>query len=98
MKMTAERWMRMYQILYAVELLVNENRNTSVRGIYEYLKIDDLYININLINSSIRHYRKIGLIKRNHKPYKRPFQYILTKKGEEQFDWLEFGEYLDYNY
>ncbi len=98
MRMTAERWMRMYQILFATELLVNENRNTSVRGIYEYLIINDPYININIINSSIRHYRKNGLIKRKHKPYKRPSQNILTKKGEEQLDWLEIGEYMDYNY
>jgi len=43
----------------------------------------------NIVNSSIRHYRKNGLVKRKHNPYKRPFEYELSKRGAEEIDWLE---------
>ena len=87
--MTAERWSRMYQILTAIEKMDNENNNTTVRAITEHLQIIDHNIDINIVNSSIRHYRKNGLIRRKHNPYKHPFEYELSKRGLEQIDWLE---------
>ena len=93
--MKAEKWERMFQILSVLELINNERKNTTVRDLTEYLKTKDKKIDVNIINSSIRHYRKIGLIKRKHDPYKRPFQYVLSNKGEEQIDWLE-NEDLDF--
>ena len=87
--MTAERWSRMYQILTAIEKMDNENNNTTVRAITEHLQIIDHNIDINIVNSSIRHYRKNGLIRRKHSPYKHPFEYELSKRGVEQINWLE---------
>ena len=94
--MTAERWSRMHQILTAIERMDNENKITTVRGIMEYLKEYESNIDINIINSSIRHYRKNGLIKRKNEPYKRPYHYELSRKGIEQLEWLENDGYLDY--
>ena len=81
MRITAERWSRMYQILTAIEINYYENLDTTVRGITNYLRKAKLKVDINIVNSSIRHYRKSGLIRRKHNPYKRSFQYVLTKKG-----------------
>ena len=61
-----------------------------------YLKKNEPYININIVNSSIRHYRENGLVKRKNNPYKRPFEYILSKKGIEQLEWLEDEKYLEF--
>lgn len=94
--MTAERWSRMYQILTAIEIIDNENNSTTIRDITEYLQKNEPEIDINIVNSSIRHYRKNGLVKRKHKPYLRPFEYFLSKKGEEQLSWLENEEYLEF--
>ena len=91
--MTAEKWERMFQILSALELMNNERENTTVRDLTEYLKIKDKKIDVNIINSSIRHYRKNGLVKR--KQDSRPFQYELSVRGEEQLEWIE-NEDLDY--
>jgi len=79
----------MYQILTAIEKMDNENNNTTVRAITEHLQIIDHNIDINIVNSSIRHYRKNGLIRRKHSPYKHPFEYELSKRGVEQINWLE---------
>lgn len=87
--MTAERWSRMYQILTAIEKMDNEKNNNTVRAITEHLQIIDHNIDINIVNSSIRHYRKNGLIRRKHSPYKHPFEHKLSKRGVEQIDWLE---------
>jgi len=67
--MTAERWSRMYQILTAIEKMDNENNIATVRVITEHLQIIDHNIDINIVNSSIRHNRRIGLIRRKHNPY-----------------------------
>ena len=66
-----------------------ENKITTIRGITGYLQKIDHNIDINIINSSIRHYRRNGLIRRKHNPYKRPFKYKLTNRGLEQIEWLE---------
>ena len=87
--MPAERWERMLEILTVIEIMNNENRDTSVKNITKYLQKVNQEIELNIVNSSIRHYRKLGLIKRKHKPYLKPFQYILTNKGYIQLDWLE---------
>ncbi len=69
---------------------MNEQKlRTTVKDITDFLKLKEPNIVINTVNSSIRHYRKNGLVKRKHNPYRRPFQYILTKKGEKQKDWLD---------
>ena len=87
--MTAEQWSRMYQTFTAMEIMNNEHNPTTIRDITEYLKKNEPDIDINIVNSSIRHYRKNGLVKRKHNPYKRPFEYELSKRGAEQIDWLE---------
>ena len=51
--------------------------------------LEAIDIDINIVNSSIRHYRTNGLVKRKHNPYKCPFEYNLSKKGIEQLEWLE---------
>lgn len=94
--MTAERWSRMYQILTTIEIMNNKHNPTTIRDLKDYLKKNEPKIEINIVNSSIRHYRKIGLVKRKHKPYLRPFEYSLSKKGEEQLSWLENEEYLEF--
>jgi len=88
-KMSAERWSRMYQILTIIELMNSKHNPTTTRNITEYLKKNEPSIDINIVNCSIRHYRKNGLVKRQHKPYLSPFRYILSKKGEAQLSWLE---------
>lgn len=87
--MTTERWERQYQVLSAILDMNNENNSTTIRGITEYLHKNEPEIEINIVNSSIRHYRKNGLVKRKHNPYKRPFGYSLSKEGIEQLEWLE---------
>ncbi len=67
----------------------NEHNPTTIREITVYLKKNEPDIDINIVNSSIRHYRKNGLVKRKHNLYKRPFEYSLSKKGIEQLEWLE---------
>lgn len=79
----------MHQILTAIEIMNNENNITTVRTVTEHLQMIDYNIDINIVNSSIRHYRRNGLIKRKHNPYKHPFEYELSKRGVEQIDWLE---------
>ena len=91
-----EKWERQYQILSAIELMNNENEPTTVRDIYEYLKNDDEDITINIVNSSIRQYRRNRYIRRKHKPYLRPYQHELTNKGEERLEWLEWIESEEY--
>ena len=87
--MVAERWSRMYQIFTAIEIMNNENNPTTIRDITVYLKKNEPDIDINIVNSSIRHYRKNGLVKRKHNPYKHSFEYELSKRGVEQIEWLE---------
>ncbi|MBA7642537.1 hypothetical protein ES703_50232 [subsurface metagenome] len=65
----------MYQILTAIERMDNENKITTIRGITEYLKENEQDITINITNSSVRHYRKNGFIRRKHNPYKHHFEY-----------------------
>ena len=65
----------------------NENKDTTVRDITNFLKEKEATINI--INSSIRNYHKKGLVRRKHDPYKRPFEYELSNRGIEQLEWLE---------
>ena len=89
MRMTAERWSRMYQIFTAIEIMNIMNKETTVLDITECLQEIDYNIDINIVNSSIRHYRSNGLIRRKHNPYKRPFEYELSKRGVEKVDWLE---------
>ena len=79
----------MYQILTAIERMDNENKITTIRGITEYLQKIDHNIDINIVNSSIRHYRRNSLIRRKHNPYKHPFEYELSNRCLEQIDWLE---------
>ena len=79
----------MYQILTAIETMDNVNKITTVRGITEHLQVIDHHIDINTVNSSIRRYRRNGLIMRKHNPYKHPFDYKLSNRGLEQIDWLE---------
>lgn len=79
----------MYQLLSVVEGMNNEDKSTTIRNITEHLKKIEPDININIINCSIRHYRKNGLVRRKHDPYKRPFEYELSKKGVEQLKWVE---------
>jgi len=94
--MSAERWERQIQLLSTI-LDMNEKKiRTSVRAITDFLKEKEPNIIINTVNCSIRHYRKNGLVKRNHDPYLRPFKYLLTKKGIKQLEWLENEGHLDY--
>ncbi len=83
----------MYQILTAIEIINNENKETAVRGITEYLQKIDHNIDINISNSSIRHYRGNGLIRRKHSLYNRSFEKALSKWSVELINWLE--EYAD---
>ena len=79
----------------------NEKKMTTVQGIKEYLQKIDYNIDINIVNSSIRHYRRNGLIRRKHNPYKHPSEYELSKRGVEQIEWLEeFADklLLDFNF
>jgi len=79
-----------------IEIIQEEiDKPTTIRDITEYLNVDS-EITINIVNSSVRHYRENRLIKRNHNPYKRPYQHLLTKKGKKQLEWLENGEFEDY--
>lgn len=94
--MSAERWSRMYQILTTIEIMNNEHNPTKIRDIMFSLKEKEPDIDLNIVNSSIRHYRKNGLVKRKQNPNKRPFEYSLSKKGIEQLEWLDNEEYLDY--
>lgn len=89
MKMAAERWSRMYQILITIEIMDNEYNPTTIRDITAFLKKSESDIDINVVNSSIRHYRKNGLVKRKHDHYKRPYHYELSNKGISQLEWLE---------
>ncbi len=85
------RFERMYQLLSVVESMDNEGKTTTVRDITEYLRENDSEknINVNIVNSSIRHYRGNGLVRRKHNPYKRPYHYELSNRGIEQLEWLE---------
>ena len=83
----------MYQIFTAIEIMNNKHNPTTIRDITVYLKKREPVININIVNSSIRHYRKNGLVKRKHDPYKRPYHYELSNKGISQLEWLE--EFVD---
>jgi len=83
----------MYQILTAIERMDNENKMTTVRCIKEYLQKIDHNIEINIVNSSIRHYRRNGLLRRKHSPYRCPFEYELSNSNVKQIQWLE--EYAD---
>ena len=47
----------------------NENKETIVRDIAESLQKIEPNIDSNNVNSSIRHYRRNGLISRKHNPY-----------------------------
>ena len=58
----------MYQILTVVEVMNNENKETIVRDIAESLQKIEPNIDSNNVNSSIRHYRRNGLISRKHNP------------------------------
>ena len=86
----------MYQILTTICIMNNEYNPTTIRDITLFLKKKEPDIDINIVNSSIRHYREKGLVKRKHNPYKRPFEYILSKKGIEQLEWLEDEKYLEF--
>ena len=79
----------MYQILTVIETMNKENKITTIRSITEYLQVIAHHIDINIVNSSIRHYHRNGLIRRKHNLYKHPFEYELSKRGVEQIDWLE---------
>ncbi len=62
----------MYQILTAIEIMDNEDEMTTVRDIKEYLQKIDYNIDLSIVNSSIRYYRRNGLIRCKHNPYKHP--------------------------
>ena len=74
----------------------NENEPTTVRDIYEYLKKEDPNITINIVNSSVRAYRRNRYIRRKHNPYLKPYQYELSDKGEKRLEWLEWIESEEY--
>ncbi len=88
-KTTAERWERQFQLLSTILDMNEQKLRTTIKDITELLKEIEPNIDINTVNSSIRHYRKNGLLKRKHNPYKRPFEYTLSKKGIKQLEWLE---------
>lgn len=87
-----ERFERQYQILFSLLVLNNKGMPSKIIDIKEYIEKEDFYITENIVDCSVRQYRRNGLLKRRHDPYRRPFQYLLSSKGLKQLEWLE-----DYN-
>ena len=84
-----ERWARQNQIFNAI----SELESTTTQNLYNYLKTTDKHITTKVIDSSLRHYKKNGYLKRGTI---RPYSYRLTNKGLKQLEWLEDGEHLEY--
>ncbi|MEE9378855.1 MAG: hypothetical protein V3V33_12560 [Candidatus Lokiarchaeia archaeon] len=86
-----QRWIRQSQLLNGILSMNSQGLSTTVNDITLFLMKNDSDIDINIVDSSIRHYRKSRLLRRKRNPYKpnkHPFEYELTELGFNQIDYL----------
>ncbi len=83
-----EKYNRQSQLLTTISDMNEENLRTRITDLVSYLSHNDPEISINIVDSSIRRYRKQRLVKRKHRPYVKPFEYELSRFGLEHLNWL----------
>ncbi|MBA7559774.1 hypothetical protein ES708_01389 [subsurface metagenome] len=85
-----KRFERQKEIL---ELL--EGNQLTVRELKDIIEINEVTITLNLVDFLLRHYNKMGYLKRRKNLFNL-YSYELSKNGEKQLEWLRNGDYLDY--
>ncbi len=83
-----EKWNRQSQLLTTLSAMNEQNLRTRISDLVSYLSHNDPEISINIVDSSIRSYRKQRLVRRKHRPYVKPFEYELSRFGTEHLFWL----------
>lgn len=83
-----EKYNRQSQLLSTLSDMNEQNLRTRITDLVLYLNHNDPEITINIVDSSIRSYRKQRLIRRKHQPYVKPFEYELSRFGLEHLYWL----------
>lgn len=72
-----------------------EGDQLTVRELTDVLEVNEGTITLNLVDFLLRHYNKMGYLKRKKNLFK-IYSYELTQKGEKQLEWLRNGDYLNY--
>lgn len=72
-----------------------EGDNLTVRELHDILEVNEGTITLNLVDFLLRHYNKMGYLKRK-KNLSKIYSYELSINGEKQLEWLRDGDYLNY--